>query len=202
MMSVHSVHLRLLAAVCWLSLTLPVKASVTYEYTGNPFTSFTGSTGLGVTDFISASITLPSALPANMSYTDLSGVLEGWSLTDGLHAFNTLNAVLIVASFSTDAGGTIDEWAFAAADVDESLVTLNCPSDGCPIVGDFYGMGAFAAQVLSDPGSWVAAPSAVPEPSTFGCALSAGALWVLWNRRRRPTARSPVYPQISTRRDG
>jgi hypothetical protein len=196
-----NVRLQLLAAVCWLSLTLPLKASITYDYTGNPFTTFTGSTGLSVANFVSASITLPSALPASMSFTDVAGSIEGWSMTDGVHTLDSSNSILVFANFSTDAGGSIDEWRMGAFELDELLATGNCPSNGCGTVIDLYSMGEIPffddamAQVISNPGVWMAAPTAVPEPSTFGCAISAGALWVLWSRRRRSS-------EISVQREG
>src|SRR4051794_37032717 len=65
---------------------------VTYNYTGNHFSSFTPGAIQNVppataSDFLTASITLPE-LPPNLVLADEADSLQSWSVTAGVHCYS------------------------------------------------------------------------------------------------------------------
>ncbi len=110
-------------------------AQATYNYVGNPFTSFscglsssgTGSTSCSTpsptnpytsytaTDHVVATLVLDNPLPASLSYQDIK-TFAGFSLTmnDGQHTVATplTSGQAMIAEVSTDASGNILAWRF------------------------------------------------------------------------------------------
>lgn len=124
----------ILLGVCWMltSLAQPAFAQATYTYTGHPFTLFScgpnadntatmdcstpaptnPNTSYTATNFVSATLTLSSPLPANFAIQDVR-TLAGFHLTmnDGQHTVTDADAVGMFAEVGTDASGQINQWS-------------------------------------------------------------------------------------------
>jgi hypothetical protein len=124
-------------AVALIGLVLssqPAVAQTTYNYKGNPFTGFSCGpnaddsatmdcstpaptntyTSYTATDFVSATLTLGSPLPANFTLQDVR-TFSGFTLTmnDGQHTVTVADALGgMFAEVSTDASGQINQWRF------------------------------------------------------------------------------------------
>ncbi len=120
-----------LACLVWGLYTPAAVAQVTYQYQGNPFTLFSCGpnsdntatsdcstpaptnphTSYTATDFVSATLTLSSALPANFPLQDVR-TLPGFQLTmdDGQHTVTDADAAGMFAEVATDASGQIVQW--------------------------------------------------------------------------------------------
>ena len=113
-----------------LAFTAPAAAQAVYQYTGHPFTLFScgPSSGGGTllcstpaptnpyttytaTDFVSATLSLSAALPANMPLTDVRN-MAGFQLTmsDVRHTVTNLDQAGMFAEVSTDGSGNILQW--------------------------------------------------------------------------------------------
>jgi hypothetical protein len=120
------------AAACVVGVlsARPADAQVVYTYQGNPFTVFSCDpdpegglicdipaplnpyTSYKTTDFVTATLTLDAALPANLSHQDITQ----WSgfqlvMNDRLQTLTVADAFLVNAFVSTDATGRITEWS-------------------------------------------------------------------------------------------
>ena len=169
-------------------------AQATYTYTGHPFTLFScgpffdtttgtvtgtldcstpgpnANTSYTAADFVSATLTLTSPLPANMALADVS-TLAGFALSmnDGQHTVTNTQAVGMFAKVGTDASGNINQWQVVINTgglANGGIDTLNIPGN----VGDFGVLaccdpgpqgGNFGLN-LSMPGSW---SSGAPNPA-------------------------------------
>jgi len=113
----------------------PAAAQATYNYVGNPFTSFScgvSSSGTGTVscstpaltnpytsytaaNHVTATLALDNPLPANLAYQDIR-TFAGFSLTlnDGQHTVSTplTSGQAMFAEVSTDASGNILAWRF------------------------------------------------------------------------------------------
>jgi hypothetical protein len=127
-----SAILTTLLGICWmLTITQPAFAQATYTYTGHPFTLFScgpnadntatldcstpaptnPNTSYLATDFVSATLTLSSPLPANYPIQDVR-TLAGFhlSMNDGQHTVTDLDSIGMFAEVGTDASGQINQW--------------------------------------------------------------------------------------------
>jgi hypothetical protein len=145
--------------------------SVNYTYTGNPFTTVSGE--VLSSDFLSVTITLPTALLSSQSdevVTPLS-----WSISDGVAAdtlSNTNHTYLFAGfEFRTDASGNITAWAVGANDGPNSgfsWVANNWSLFGGVTTLDEYYENTDVSINQGQPGTWRSATAATPEPSTAG----------------------------------
>jgi hypothetical protein len=134
-----------LAVSAWVGVA-SAYAQAVYQYTGQPFTRFScgpnanntaTATCIGApapgnpltsylsTDFVAATLTLTSPLPANMALTDIRG-FAGFQLTlsDGRQTLtNPMDTVGMFAQVATDATGNIASWRFALG----GIATRNTP---------------------------------------------------------------------------
>ena len=211
MRTYRSVNLWIiLATLICLGLAVPAaKAdSVTYNYTGNTFTTCTyGPCPSGFTsDYLTASLTFSTALPDNLLYTNTSAetaalsTLTGWTVKDALGNFSYSSATTPTyltgspsdlappLALSTDSNGNIVAW-----------VMIGLPAEVLNISGasQFF----ILSPAVTDPQSpvpiadgveiatlstreWDAVTStpgtwSVPEPSTLLLTLSGISLLVL-----------------------
>lgn len=178
-----------IALVCvGLATVTPAAAQAIYRYTGNAFTSFScgpSSSGNGTascstpaptnaftsylaTDFVSATLTLSGALPANMALTDVRN-FAGFQLTmsDVRHTVTNAPLLGMAAEVATDGSGNIVNWrliintggidnggiATQKATFVSDMGTLRCCDP--TVSGDF-------ARVSNLPGSWT---GGTPSPA-------------------------------------
>jgi hypothetical protein len=160
--------------------------SITYTYTGNDFNVVTGS--YTTEDFLSASFTLSSPLPDDLKLNDESGLIESWTMWDGLEldtpfteAEDTINSFEI----STDDTGNITDWLITAttsvAPYTPHLISEWTGAGGTN--GDFVeGQNPvpLLAKNVDSPGVWTASP----EPSTKALMLTSGVILLFAIRRK------------------
>jgi len=140
-------------------------ASVTYDYTGSDFTSFSGP--YTATDSVTGFITFASPLPANLALTDETANITAFSFFDGLQTISSSNGT-ITATFGTNALGSPTAWEVHADIGLFQGITLTGPQDSSPGDSVFDGISPIASGSASNgtAGSW-AMTAAVPEPSTW-----------------------------------
>lgn len=186
-----------LLALCLIvaGSSLTALAQSTYTYTGHPFTLFScgpyfdttlgmvtgtldcstpgpnANTSYTAADFVSATLTLSSPLPANMALADVS-TLPGFALSmnDGQHTVTNLQQQGMFAKVGTDASGQINQWQLVintGGTQNGGIATANEP-------GNVYDMGTLACcdpepqggnfgAIFSMPGSW---NSGAPSPAS------------------------------------
>lgn len=170
--------------VC-LRVSVPAFADELYSYTGNPFTSFSGtdscSGGVGQSS-ISGLILLANPLAANLNFFSITP-LE-FSFTDGSTTITnlTVDPNGEIFEVSTGSNGAIDGWfiTFNNAPIPPvygfeytGFCTSTLSSGGCyaESAGDYtnigveYVGGTPGIATNTDPGSWTA--TYVPEPSSL-----------------------------------
>jgi hypothetical protein len=122
------------ACLAWvLSVRTEAAVPAVYEYKGNPFTLFSCGpnddntatkdcatpapsnpfTSYTATDFVTATLTLDSPLPANLSLQDVR-TFPGFalSMSDGQQTLTQADAAGMFAEVSTNAFGQIVQWRF------------------------------------------------------------------------------------------
>lgn len=169
----------LLLIALLLALAATSRADETYTYSGNKFTSFSGTAACPSVCGISGSFTLASALPDDAAFPTSPTPLT-YSFTDGSFTWTPSNSSLAVFEFGTNSSGGIDAWIisiFQTTNVEDTLYT--CGSSVCG--SSFHYTGYDNSQlvqrspldilanalVVNNAGTWVASASAgtVPEPS-------------------------------------
>jgi hypothetical protein len=199
----HFIQFLCFAAV--LSPLPAVASTVTYIYTGNGFTSFSGSPGVNGSNYIQVTLVYNSVLPGGLSYAVETAGLQSWSVTDGVHTLSntTPGTVGIGVNVSTDAqGNIIGEWAVNASKTSITgtdlqtmgLNTENCSSH-CGNVVDQYtfndsGSGfppippsSASASATANAAGWTTIGAPTPEPATAWLLLAGPVLFIV--RRRR-----------------
>jgi hypothetical protein len=144
--------------------------SVTYSYTGNPFTTVVGNVQSG--DFLSISMTLTAPLLASQADEVVTPI--SWSFSDGVTADTLTNAnhtyIFQGFEFATNASGDISGWAVGANTGTASAFSWTANNwsifGGITTLDEYYESFDVSYNQL-DPGTWaVAAASTTPEPST------------------------------------
>jgi hypothetical protein len=133
-------YLLTAGALLWLAFTpLAAMASpVTYNYSGNVFTSFSSGAPVTGSNYIQITLEFASVLPGNLSFQDETGGLLYWWIGDGSEAIDSsyLGANL-VAILSTDAAGNIvGEWSVMAVIMTilgSHITTLSFTSNNCAV---------------------------------------------------------------------
>ena len=140
---------------------VPVVASTTYNITGSPFTSFSGSATCPPDCNISGSFSLPQPLAPNLSNATITPASFSFTVgTTNLNQGNTTSASF--TNVSTDASGSITSWSISLGNANFSIVTNNVPDD----VADFFTIVTpqGSASNANSPASW---PKTVVTPLTF-----------------------------------
>jgi hypothetical protein len=184
--------------VLWLAVSAGnAKADVIYTYTGNDFNDIFG-TSLTESDFVSASFTFASPLPAGPNFADESGSLLNWTVTDGVNTLSEGDGNYLAGlDLSTDLLGDVSaSWNFLA---ESSPYTSTGPPPDWLEIGSNTGFStdlsefwitqsdpAWLASSSNDLGTWTVTTTPTPEPSTTAwTCLLAGAMLLFAMRRRR-----------------
>jgi hypothetical protein len=144
-------------------ISQPMLADITYEYTGNPFTSVSGP--YSTSDFVTAMVTLGSPLAANMPLTEVTPL--AWSLSDGVQTLTNLNAFPNFFFFATGPTGMITEWrmqVFGEGPGDTIASFNNLPMQ------DIGATETDEGTVFGAPGTWATGAS-VPDAGSSSLAL-------------------------------
>src|ERR1051325_6410444 len=152
----------------WLALVSgPASAQAIYQYTGNPFSSFSSPTSYTASDFVTATLTLNQPLPGGLNLQNVTG-LAGFRLTmgDGLQVLTDVGNAALEVLVSTDATGQIiGPWSLiinCCLFPNNGIATLNWPGvrgvadEGRLSApdGSFPGTPFDLARVFSSPGRW------------------------------------------------
>ncbi len=165
-------------------LTMPLMAETIYTYTGNDFTTVTG-TGLTTSDSVTGSFALASPLGINLNGGNLAASALSFSFTDGPDTITNSTPGVNACNCSP----TIDIWTDGSGNIinwDVGLTVGNLGSETILTQDYFAGIftgtvirdsgnldssGDNTAENLNDAGTWTTSnASAVPEP---------GSLWLL-----------------------
>jgi hypothetical protein len=181
-------HVRLALLSALLLLPVALRAD-TYTYTGNDFTTVTGS--YTTSDKITGSFTIAGTL-ADSTATLISP--SAFSFSDGLAPAITQATSIHFEdpmSVTTNASGQIIAWDFSFTLYTAQYLTTNFKDGGDQ---DLAGYGTSTAEGGGSPttpqGSWVdstTTTSAVPEPSSFAL-MSAALLAFVFVARKRLVA--------------
>jgi hypothetical protein len=184
---------RTLAAPMTLMLGLAclgsaaARADVTYTYTGNPFTSVTRPYTL--TDSITGSFVLSQPLADNLAETEIFPL--SFSFYDGQEVLsNTTSETTSVFDVATNAAGTIDAWDISMRQA-SSGIGINTTDDMTGTNDSVTAQGIIVLTLASnvdDPGTWMVAPTVVPEPPPVAL-LGSGLLGLVFLCRRRKPLR-------------
>ncbi len=166
----------------------PATAQVTYDYTGNNFTTTVGA--YTTTDFLSGQLTLGSALADNFN-----GFVTptAFSFSDGIQTL-TNSTPLAQAGFLliTDATGAITQWQWLVKAVSGAeMLSIGLGASG--VDGTVLADGVSHA-TSGSPGVWSpattlnAAPEIDPSSAASGLVVLVGGLLVFRGRRQQPLA--------------
>lgn len=210
LMNLRAKFLSSIALIGPLCLMRPgsLQADTVYTYTGNPYTSCSGTytcTGTGPFISVTLDVALPGVALDNLSVTgsDITQYVSSFSFSDGTGL--SINQTNGIGSFriGTDANGNILQWeifAFLPSPGITSLIdTRNSPvfvldeshtavPDGISEV--VIGQGTN----ISDPGTWNKTIIPTPELSTwvlFGSGLLGLAVLAAAARRKSQLPRTP-----------
>ena len=161
----------LTGALLAMGLAPSAQATTIYTYTGNHYTTCSGTycTGGPYALSVSFTTTLTGSSLANLPFTDISATITSFTFTDGSGL--TLVSNLGRLEISTDASGNISTWVVAAcgSTCDTQMQTnwnspfgFNPGRDFSDPTVSFAGSYGF---VSNNPGTWVASPG--PQPLTF-----------------------------------
>lgn len=195
--AIRGLAISLLLALVVLNFATPTRADETYSYTGNSFTSFSGSDSCPSVCGISGSFTLASALPDSSAFPTTPTPIS-YSFTDGNFTWTSSNSSIAVFEFGTDSTGDINAWIISLYET--SNIRDNLYSCGSSVCGSsFHYTGYDNSQlveispfsilgnaiVTNEPGTWIASSSSpsLPEPSSL-LFLCTGLLGVAGMRRR------------------
>ena len=170
-------------------LLLPIglaDGSVTYTYTGRPFTTVVGNVQPG--DSLTISVTLSEPLLAAQSdqvVTPLS-----WSFSDGVTADTLTNSnntyIFEGFEFRTNTAGDIIGWALGANAGNKSAFSWTANNwkifGGVTTLDEYY-EGTNVSLNQAQPGAWTSI-STIPEPASALLTILPGALLVLAYRKK------------------
>jgi hypothetical protein len=180
---------KLLGLLAFMSLLgfSPANADTIYTYTGNGFTSNSGS--FTDADSVTGTIDLAIGLGDNSGLVEISPV--SYSFSDGVQTLTNSNSSMSVSSYLiTNAVGTPVLWDVLVRANDlsgevSSTVQMYVQEDFV-----FAQQASYSFASNSDPGTWSTSVTATPLPAALPLFASGlGALGLLgWRRKRKAAA--------------
>ena len=190
-----------LALLALAVLVVPAHAVTMYEYTGNPFTSWTGDSCLGDCR-LTAVFTVETPLAANIARPAIGVSVYGGVqfVSDGFTTLSQMRGEAYI--YSTDAYGLPlewDVWQEFEPEISYELGTFRClTGERCPRAADFVriidrqetGVGSpYSASNEGAPGTWRIVT--VPEPASLllvglGILVAGPMIRLRRSARRRP----------------
>jgi hypothetical protein len=190
--------LRLLLVGLASFLMAGTASAVTYTYTGNTFL-YIG--GVGGVSHVSGSFDVSSALTANTTYSNLSGVITSYDFTDGRTTWTSSSSSPIEFAITTDAHG-IASWQIDITDPHrDEIITQSSSYAGTGGVLDSTNLYNNYVAYSYAPGNsngeqgvqgtWTATAALttdVPEPSTWAMMILgfAGIGFMAYRRKAKP----------------
>lgn len=164
-----------IAILVWTLLTATsASATVVYNYSGANYNQFL-SGGYTTSMSLSGSLTLETALPANLAFQDITSLVIDYSFSTGLETLSRSDpGHLFYAAISTDSSGNILNWGVQGVSPSiqgkSSFSTIHALWGGTflsyDLAQDAYGNGTLPHGEAAGPvGSWTI--SAIPESSTW-----------------------------------
>ena len=179
--------IRLSCAVGVLTAAAVQATPITYDYTGNPFTSVSGP--YTTSDKVTGFVTFATPLGANMPLT--SETPTAFSFSDGVQTITSANASTSTFSFVTGPTGGITQWnvfagVISLGSASDSIRTSNL--EGAEDVGMSQSRSGNGFN-FGSPGVW-SRSSAVPDAGStmLLLSLSVTALGVAGARSKRAAA--------------
>jgi YVTN family beta-propeller protein len=140
---------------------VPVVASTTYTFTGNPFTTFTGAVTCPPDCNINGFFTVAQPLAPNLSNVRVSAL--NYAAYVGNTTFTPANTTSGgFASISTDASGNIIAWSITLSTSAASFSTVNLPTGSSDTFTQVSPLGT--ASNAGTPGTW---PTTTVTPLSF-----------------------------------
>lgn len=191
-----------------------LRASTTYSYTGNAYTSCYGSylAGGAICASYALDLSFLTSLTGsevdNLTNDDITATLLGYSATDGYSEFDCYfgpcgpdeGPDLFLATITTDATGDITAWSITTNDTNNgALVTLQvasssgsgdasnfcCGFESGPCTGQLYQASCNGGGSVAAAGTW-SGPIPTPEPRISDFALiGIGFVFMMMVKRKR-----------------
>ena len=179
------------AAALLLWVAPPASATATYQYTGvlfgaaiPPFT---------VSNSIDGTITLMNPIPGGSTALDVSGEINTYDFTDGVHTYTPSTSSLATVTFTTNSGGSVTGWDLVILGTGSISQFVICTSGNVSVCQASQGVtvdavtkpassGAFVYADTQIPGAWI---QVIPEPSTLSLAATGFSLLAALVRCRR-----------------
>jgi len=140
---------------------VPVVASTTYNFTGNPFTAFTGAVTCPPDCNINGFFTVAQPLAPNLVNVSVKAL--NYAANVGNTTFTSANTTSGgFASISTDASGNIISWSITLTTANASFSTVNLPTGSSDTFTQVSPQGS--ASNAGAPSTW---PTTTVTPLTF-----------------------------------
>ena len=183
---------RALTIACLVaSVGTTANADVIYHYTGHDFVKFS-ALPYTQNDFVSITLELTSAVPANSTNIVLTPV--AFSFSDGELTFTNTNSQFS-GTVSTNNKGTFTSWLLSASATNYPNVSQDLSENDSKDVVDegvfqflLPGIPPGFGEISHDPGTWTS--QVTPEPSTAALLAAGLACVSVLRRRNRPPRKS------------
>jgi|HubBroStandDraft_1064217.scaffolds.fasta_scaffold13388_2 hypothetical protein len=192
---IRGLAMSFLFSLVALSFARSARADETYTYTGNPFTSFSGTAACPPMCSLSGSFTIAAPLGDNFAPAFLTPESLSFTGTDGSFTFTLANTAAGIQGIKvgTNALGQIDFWEIdlataAVAGIYQGVYgILDSPfdNDNSYVFDQNTGKYLALAENSLDAGTWTASSSSpsLPEPSSL-LLLGTGLLGIAGTRRK------------------